>query len=86
MQPAEHHRRGERKLALRLGMFAAKPALGCLKLIEHAAGGFEIAPTRLSERKAAGRPGEETHAKLLLERRQMPTDSGERHAEAASGG
>ena len=86
MQPAEHHRRGERKLALRLGMLAAKPALGRLKLVEHAAGGFEIASARLGERKAAGGPGEEPQAELLLERRQMPADSRERHAEPASGG
>ena len=85
MQPAEHHRRGERKLALRLGLLAAKPALGCVKLIEHAAGGFEIAPAGFGERKAAGRPREKPQAKLLLKRGQMPADGRERHAQAASG-
>ena len=85
MQPAEHHGRGERKLALRLGLLAAKPALGRVKLIEHAAGGFEIAPAGFGERKPPGRPREEPQTELLLKRRQMPADGRERHAQAASG-
>lgn len=35
MQPAEYDRRGQPELALRLVLFARKPTLGCLELVEN---------------------------------------------------
>jgi hypothetical protein len=86
MQPAEHDRRGERKLALRLGMLASKPQFRRLELVENATARFDVASALLGERKPARGACEQPHAKLLLERLEVPADGRERRAKAAACG
>ena len=70
------------KLALRLGMLPGETEIRGIELGDDAAACLEVVPAGLGEREVPRRPRDEAHADLGLERRQMPADRRQWHAEA----
>jgi hypothetical protein len=83
VQPPERDRRGERKLALGVGLPAGEPPLGSFEFVDHAAAGFEVVTPRLRQRQAPRRPRDKPRIELILEQAQVPAHGRQRHAERA---
>ena len=74
MQPAEHHRRGEGKLAARLGLLARHAAPGVVELIEHLAARGGVGAAGLRQHKPPRRPRDQARVELVFERLQLAAD------------
>ena len=86
MQPAEHDRCGQRKLAPRRAVLAQQAPLGLVDVRDHPAAGLEVAPAGLGEREAPRGPGDQPDADVLLEPHHLAAHGGQRRAETAGGG
>ena len=84
--PADRHRRGDPERAARRGGVIDEAALEFLEVGGDATGPIVIGLSRLGQRMAPGRAGQQWHAEALLEAVDPVGDHGRREPETSRGG
>ena len=85
VQPAEHDRGGDDKVALGLGVLAGRGALGLVQLLQDRLGRRDVGPAGGRQLQALGRADQEIRLQVAFELGHLAAHGGERLAEFAAG-